>query len=242
MRDNLDCSRQQELQSFQKLVGYSFRDVKLLDKALTHRSFAHERIREDTEYNQRLEFLGDAILGMVVSEYLYHRFPQYLEGKLSKMKSMLVNGTLLVCKAKEIQLGQYFLLGRGEESTGGRDRTSLLADGFEALIGSIYLDGGLSVCRRFILERLQPELEKLELDEVEEKDYKSNLQEYAQAGLGQVPFYQVVSTQGPSHQKIFEVTVSLQGKVYGKGQGGTKKSAEQQAARQALEKLKEKDK
>lgn len=242
MKDSHDCLRRQELQSFQKLINYSFRNVKLLDEALTHKSFVHEKLKEKTcrqaGHNQRLEFLGDALLGMVVSEYLYRRFPQHLEGKLSKMKSMMVKGTLLVRKAKEIQLGEYLLLSKGEESTGGRNRTSLLADGFEALIGSIYLDGGLSACRHFILDRLRPELEGLELEEAGEKDYKSGLQEYTQAEFGQVPVYRVVSTQGPSHQRTFEVTVSLKRKVYGKGKGGTKKSAEQQAARQALEKLK----
>ncbi len=238
MDNSCDCLRWQELQSFQELISYSFQNLELLGEALTHKSFAHENSKEKGGHNQRLEFLGDALLGMVISEYLYHRFPQHLEGKLSKMKSMIVKGALLVHKAKEIRLGEYLLLSKGEESTGGRDRTSLLADGFEALIGSIYLDGGLEACRHFILDRLRPELKGLELDAVEEKDYKSSLQECAQAEFGQVPGYRVVSTQGPSHQIIFEVIVSLKGKVYGKGKGGTKKSAEQQAARQALEELK----
>jgi len=256
MRNNHACLGRQELQSFQELINYSFRNVKLLEEALTHKSFVYERSNEksclracpseearrqatpgQTGHNQRLEFLGDALLGMVVSEYLYRRFPQQLEGNLSKMKSLMVNGTLLVHKAKGIRLGEYLLLGKGEEATGGRDRTSLLADSFEALIGSIYLDGGLEACRCFILDRLRPELEGLELEEVGKKDYKSNLQEYTQAEFGQVPVYRVVFTQGPSHQKTFEVTVSLKGEVYGKGKGGTKKSAEQQAACQALEKL-----
>ena len=238
MKDSYDCLRRQKLQSFQEIIDYCFRNVKFLNEALTHKSFIHENSKEKTGHNQRLEFLGDALLGMVVSEYLYHRFPEHLEGKLSKMKSMMVNGALLVHKAREIRLGEYLLLSKGEEATGGRDRTSLLADGFESLIGSIYLDGGLSACRHFILERLRPELERLELEEAGENDYKSSLQEYSQAEFGQVPIYQVVSAQGPSHQRTFEVAVSLKGKVCGKGKGGTKKSAEQQAARQALEKLK----
>lgn len=242
MKDSHDCLRGQELQSFQELINYSFRNVKLLDEALTHKSFVHEKLREKTGHNQRLEFLGDALLGMVISEYLYRRFPQHLEGKLSKMKSVLVKGSLLVHKAKEIRLGEYLLLSKGEESTGGRNRTSLLADGFEALIGSVYLDGGLSACRHFILDRLRPELEGLELEEAGERDYKSSLQEYSQAEFGQVPAYQVVSTQGPSHRRTFEVAVSLKRRVYGKGKGGTKKSAEQQAARETLEKLKGKAK
>ncbi len=236
MKNSHDCLRQQELQSFQELINYSFRNIKLLNEALTHKSFVYENLREKKGHNQRLEFLGDALLGMVVSEYLYHRFPQHLEGKLSKMKSMMVEGSLLVRKAREIQLGKYLFLGKGEESTGGRSRASLLADGFEALIGSIYLDGGLSACCHFILERLGPDLEGLE--KAGERDYKSNLQEYAQAEFGQIPIYQVVSAEGPGHQRAFEVTVSLKGKVYGNGKGGTKKSAEQQAARGALEKLK----
>jgi len=232
------CSRQEELQNFQELIGHSFQNVKLLDEALTHKSFLHDKLKESAGHNQRLEFLGDALLGMVISEYLYHKFPHYPEGKLSKMKSMIVSRALLVRKAKEIPLGKYMLLSKGEESTGGRNRTSLLADGFESLIGSIYLDGGLSACRQFILDRLQPDLE--ELEKAGEKDYKSNLQEYAQAEFGQVPVYRVISAEGPSHRRIFEITVSLKGKVYGKGKGGTKKSAEQQAARRALGKLREK--
>ena len=238
MRNSRACLERQELESFQELINYSFRDIKLLNEALTHKSFVYENSKEKNSHNQRLEFLGDALLGMIVSEYLYLRFPQCLEGKLSKMKSTMVKGTLLVHKAKEIRLGEYLFLSKGEDSTGGRERTSLLADAFEALIGSIYLDGGLSSCRRFVLERLQPELEKLDLGESGEKDYKSNLQEYSQAEFGQVPFYRVVSTEGPSHRKTFEITVTLKGKVYGKGKGSTKKSAEQKAAQQALEELK----
>lgn len=288
MKNNQGGCERPELQSFQGLINYSFRNVDLLNEALTHKSFIHEKSREKTclpvclgedaqplpsrrqadrhqvipgttKYNQRLEFLGDALLGMVVSEYLYHRFPQYLEGKLSKMKSLLVNRTILVRKAMEIHLGKYFLLGKGEESAGGRDRASLLADGFEALIGAIYLDGGLSAGRRFILGKLRSELEGLEKEKVGEKDYKSNLQEYTQAEFGQVPLYRVISTQGPSHQRTFEVSVGLKKKAYpvrsklseataaplvptsdeinGTGKGETKKSAEQQAAREALEKL-----
>ncbi len=266
MKNNQGGLGRPELQSFQELINYSFRNVAFLNEALTHKSFIHEKLRENdclfaclsedaqllpsrrqadrcqvrpgpVGYNQRLEFLGDALLGMVISEYLYRRFPQYLEGKLSKMKSLLVNRTLLVRKAREVRLGEYFLLGKGEESAGGRGRASLLADGFEALIGAIYLDGGLSAGRRFILERLEPELEGLELEAAGENDYKSNLQEYTQAEFGQIPLYRVISTQGPSHQKTFEISVSLKGKICGKGQGGTKKSAEQQAAREALEEL-----
>lgn len=248
MKKSHDCLRWQELQSFQEIIHYSFRNIKFLDEALTHKSFVHEKLKEKTGlgadahrqagHNQRLEFFGDALLGMVVSEYLYRRFPQHLEGKLSKMKSLMVNRAILVRKAREVRLGEYLLLGKGEESTGGRGRISLLADGFEALIGSIYLDGGLSSCRRFILERLGPELEGLESEEAGEKDYKSALQEYAQAELGEMPLYRVVSTRGPSHERTFEITVSLKGKTCGKGKSGTKKSAEQQAARGALEKLK----
>ncbi len=236
MENNHICLSREGLQAFQEVIGYHFQNPRFLNEALTHKSFIHENPQEDTGHNQRLEFLGDALLGMVVSEYLYRRFPQHLEGKLSRMKSMMVNGTILANKAKEIRLGEYLRLSKGEEATGGRSRASLLADGFEALIGSVYLDGGLAACRRFILDRLQPELEGLE--EAEEKDYKSRLQEYAQANFGQVPIYGVISTQGPGHRRTFEVTVSLKGKVYGKGKGGTKKSAQQQAARQALEGLK----
>ena len=210
--------------------------MSLLTEALTHKSFSYEK-GEDFKDNQRLEFLGDALLGMIVSEYLYNRFPHSTEGELSKLKAAVVSRSVLASEARRLNIGDFLLLGKGEEASGGRRRLSNLADTFEAIIASVYLDGGLNVCRQFILRQLSEKIEEASLSK-ESRDYKSALQEYAQAKFRQAPVYQVTSTQGPDHKRIFEVAVSVQGKLYGRGKGRSKKVAEQEAARRALKELK----
>lgn len=232
----LDEEREKELFECQRRIGCLFQNLSLLNEALTHRSFSYEK-GEDFKDNQRLEFLGDALLGMLVSEDLYSRFPHSAEGGLSKLKAAVVSRSALASKARRLNLGDFLLLGKGEEASGGRRRPSNLADTFEAIIASIYLDGGLNACRQFILRQLSEKIEDVSLNK-EGGDYKSALQEYAQAKFRQAPVYQVTSTQGPDHRRIFQVVVSVQGKLYGTGKGRSKKVAEQEAARQALKKLK----
>ncbi len=231
-----DKEREKELFECQRRIGCLFQNLALLNEALTHRSFSYER-GEDFKDNQRLEFLGDALLGMIVSEDLYNRFPHCAEGELSKLKAAVVSRSALTRKGRSLNLGDFLLLGKGEEASGGRNRASNLADTFEAIIGSIYLDRGIDACRQFILSQLSEKIKEASLNK-EGGDYKSALQEYAQAKFRQTPVYQVTSTQGPDHRRIFQVVVSLKGKLYGRGKGRSKKVAEQEAARQGLKKFK----
>ncbi len=204
----------------------------LFSTALTHPSYVFENPQFGKNTNQRLEFLGDAILDFVVAEYLYLTYPERLEGELTKMRAAVVNETTLAAKATEIELGQELLLGKGEQASGGRERPSILADALESVIGAIYLQYGMQEVRRVILEML-----KSSIDEVAEGnygDYKTVLQEKAQREEKEV-CYQILAEEGPDHNKSFTAGVYLQGDLMGKGIGRTKKEAEQNAARQVLE-------
>jgi ribonuclease-3 len=220
----------------QHRISHWFKDRELLERALTHKSFANEN--RGPAHNERLEFLGDAVLGLVISEYLMKNCPDSNEGDLSRLRAAVVSEPALASIAREIGLGSYLLLGRGEEQTGGRDKDSLLANCLEALIASIYLDAGNAAVEAFVI-RFFDETIKKTCTYRGTLDYKTELQELCQERLKQLPEYRIVSETGPDHQKQFTVELSAKGEVYGHGTGKSKKEAEQRAAKEALEKLRE---
>ena len=212
---------------FENNIQYTFKNRKLLELALTHSSYANES-KVHTEYNERLEFLGDAVLQLVTSEKLYREHPNMPEGKMSKQRAALVCEDALATYSKQIDLGAFLFLGKGEENTGGRERPSILADAFEALIGAIFLDGGINNAKKFILRFLDDK-------DLHLKDFKTLLQEIIQKNPGERLSYVVVGEEGPDHDKNFTVEVKLNSNPIGKGFGKSKKAAEQQAAKEALE-------
>jgi ribonuclease III len=213
-------------------IGYKFRNSLLLAEALTHPSLGHETQRYHFD-NQRLEFLGDAILQLVISEHLFRRFGGEAEGQLTKLRSRLVSRETLKMHAAALDLGRYLLMGRGEETSGGRDRTSTLADAFEALIGAIYLDGGLDSAREFILTQAHSDLAQL-AEEPIEINPKGQLQELLQSLSPRSPVYELISQSGPEHEKTFVVQAVWEGIVLGQGSGRSKKQAETAAALEAM--------
>jgi ribonuclease-3 len=222
----------------EKILGHTFRDIGLLEHALTHRSRTHEDASGGVIDNESLEFLGDAVLGFVVADMLFTRFPKHSEGYKSKVKSGIVSAASLGRLAEEIGLGQFLLLGRGEEKTGGRQKQAILADSFEAVIAAIYLDGGIEVARSFIVSRLGPLVEAAgdrAADASFTRDWKSALQEWLQASGKGLPVYRVASADGPDHRKRFSVELYVGDEVVGRAEGGSKKEAEQAAAKHALE-------
>jgi ribonuclease-3 len=226
--------REKLLSELEQKIGYSFRSRALLDRALTHRSFANERVEEKCQHNEALEFLGDSVLGLVVSSWLLERFPDLSEGKLSKMKAFLVSEGSLVELAEVIDLGRYILLNRGEEKTGGRRKRALLADAYEALIGVIYMDGGLGVVERFLRRELREKLMTIDPTAMIGADYKSALQEQLQAVSAPGPEYIVVEATGPDHRRTFRVELRVGGRCFASGEGRTIKHAQQEAAHAAL--------
>jgi len=218
-------------------LGLKFKNVDLLELSLTHRSYVHEKKMSLEKSNERLEFLGDAVLGVCISEMLVRAFPNEDEGTLSKRRAALVNQKQLAKLAETVDLGAALKLGKGEEKTGGRKKKSLLCDAFEAVVGALYLDQGLANTQKF-LERifvdLLPDSQKLEASQ----DYKTKLQEYFQSRFRKSPRYTVVKESGPDHSKVFEVKIEFGGDVLANGQGTSKRSAEQDAARQAYLALK----
>ncbi len=214
-------------------IGYKFRNPLLLAEALTHPSLGHETQQRHFD-NQRLEFLGDAILQLVITEYLFAHFKDQPEGQLTKLRSRLVSRDALKSRAAALDLGQFLLMGRGEEASGGRSRISTLADAFEALIGAIYLDGGLEDAKKFILSQAQAGLAQLEEEPVDINP-KGHLQELLQSISPRSPVYQVLSQTGPEHDKRFVVQTVWEGIVLGKGSGKSKKQAETAAAEEAME-------
>ena len=213
-------------------IGYKFRNSLLLAEALTHPSLRHETHRSHFD-NQRLEFLGDAVLQLVVTEHLYSYFTAEAEGKLTKLRARLVSREALAIHAAEIQLGHYLMMGRGEEASGGRLRNSTLADAFEALVGAIYLDGGLAMARKFILEQAATDLAQL-VEEPVDINPKGQLQELLQAISPRSPVYEVMSQTGPEHAKTFVVRAVWEGIELGQGTGKSKKQAEIVAAIEAM--------
>ena len=227
----------QAFDALEARVGYRFRDRGLLEHALTHKSKAHEDPSGGVADNESLEFLGDAVLGLVVSDALFRAFPTYSEGQKSKIKANMVSTTSLAEMAELMGLGEHMILGRGEEKTGGRHKQALLADTCEALIAAIYLDGGLEPARQFLLRELGRYLEDARQPEYFGRDHKSRLQERLQ-GLGRpLPSYRVASEVGPDHSKLFYVDVVVGEAVLAQGAGRTKKDAEQEGARLALQEI-----
>jgi ribonuclease-3 len=228
----------QQFLTLETRIGYRFRDRGLLEHALTHKSKAHEDPSGGVIDNESLEFLGDAVLGLVTADALCRRFPKSSEGHKSKIKAMLVSTASLAELAERLDLGEHMILGRGEEKTGGRKKQALLADTCEALIAAIYLDGGLEPARQFILRELGPILEDAGRPDYFGRDHKSRLQEALQ-GLGRpLPIYRIAGEIGPEHRKLFHVEVVVAGEVVAQGAGRTKKDAEQDAAKSALDTLK----
>ena len=225
-------SGQTDLKLCQEKIGYHFRKIKYLTIALTHSSYANEGKKEDP-CNERQEFLGDAVLSIVVSDYLFKHYSHLPEGELTKLRASLVCEKSLCEFAHMIGLGQYLMLGRGEEQMGGRERPSILADAFEALIAAIYLDGGMEHAKKFILGFVKKQVEKDK--KVFFKDYKTALQEIIQQNREEQLTYVLVGESGPDHDKHFSVEVHLNSNVIGKGEGRSKKDAEQMAAKEALE-------
>ena len=224
-----------EIAELESLLGHQFRDPRWLYQALMHSSRIPERAEhEPTESNEKLEFLGDAVLELVVSEELVREFPDWSEGQLSKSRARLVNATAISLSAQRLGLGKYLRLGRGEEKTGGRTKPALLADAYEALIAAIYLDGGLEAARGFVRRSLVEGAISVEAERLGHTDHKSALQEFLQS-RGMAPgAYHVISESGPDHQKMFRVEVRIAGQTPAIGSGRTKKEAEQSAAIAAL--------
>ncbi|MCD6123310.1 MAG: ribonuclease III [Spirochaetales bacterium] len=225
---SVSYERKKELQLFQKHVGIRFKSIDLLNLAFTHRSFANES-SENIENNEKLEFLGDSVLGLVTSEYLFLLLRNSNEGVLAKIKSFVVSENSLAEIAKKIKVDNFILIGRGEEYSGGRSKKALLADTTEAIIGAYYIDSGFNAARGFVLRLLLPEIEKV-LENKHERDFKTLLQEYVQKKFKTHPKYRVVKKTGPDHDKTFWIEVAVQNKTYGPGKGKNKKEAEQSAA------------
>jgi len=218
---------------FEQRIGYTFTRGDLLRRALTHKSHSHESKELDVRHNETFEFLGDSVLGFVIGDLLFRHFPELDEGALSKMKAYLVSAPSLAKKARHYGMGEVILLGVGEEKTGGRKKDSLLANLFEAVIAGIYLDGGIDAARQLIVTTFAEEIRAIDEEDLLFQDYKTALQEVAQANGLQLPDYNVVAEVGPDHDKRFVVEVKLGG-FAAQGEGTSKKEAQQQAARHAL--------
>ena len=224
------------IKEFQELIGYKFNDEAYLKTALTHSSYAHENKNRKISFNERLEFLGDSVLSIIVSKYIFETYPELPEGKLTKMRSAVVcEKTLYEC-ALNIDLGKYIVLGRGEVRTGGRTRASILSDAYEALIAAIFLDSNLDVVREWVLGQLYEAIEAAAKGRIS-KDYKTEFQETVQINGDVDISYKVVASNGPDHNKSFLVHVYLDNVLMGEGEGSSKKKAEQNAAKDALLKL-----
>ena len=232
---SVSITRLAQLQKVEKTLRYSFENPGILDRALTHRSYTHEiaKTRDAPSY-ESLEFLGDAILGFLICEKLFLSNQDLSEGDLSKIRSYLVSTRWLAKLSAALNLGDFLYLSRGEEKTGGRKKTAILADLFESVIAAIFLDGGIDSARRFVLDQFQGDFDKLSRGEIAFRDPKSQLQEKLHQKALPVPSYRVVSESGPDHRKEFVVTVSSEGQVLGSGSEGSKKEAEKLAAQEAL--------
>jgi ribonuclease-3 len=225
-----------ELAEFEDIIGYKFKDRDALVLALTHSSYANEHNLGKYEYNERLEFLGDAVLEFFVSRYIFEKFPQMPEGGLTKLRAGAVCEGTLAKKAHEIRLGEFLRLGKGEELTGGRNRDSVLADAFEAVIGSVLVDGGIPAAEKYVLGLMTDEINALR-DSFMFMDFKTRLQEIVQK-TSKLPLkYTIVGESGPDHGKVFEAEVLHDGVILGRGTGHSKKEAEQEAAKAAISKI-----
>lgn len=225
------------LENLERDLGHSFKNRMLLLEALTHKSFYHENPDRVSSYNERLEFIGDSVLGLVIVEYLFNYSKEFSESEMSKIKSYLVRDSLLSEIAMSIALGKYLRLGKGEEETGGRTKKSILANAMEAVFGAMYLDGGYEAARGPIL-RLFKEMILSVISSGQYHDYKTELQEESQMRFGALPEYRIIRQEGEEHRKTFTVEVLIAGKRFGRGTGKSKKEAQTTAAKEAMEKLK----
>ena len=224
---------QRDLSAFEERLGYTFNRRDLLTRALTHKSYSHEARQDGVQDNETFEFLGDSVLGFVIGDLLFQRFPTLDEGALSKIKAYLVSASSLATKARDYGMGEVIYLGVGEEKSGGRKKESLLANVFEAMIAGIYLDGGIEPARKFIERSFVRDLASIDQDDLLFQDYKTALQELAQGNGLQLPEYNVIDEVGPDHDKRFIVEVKV-GNHLARGEGSSKKEAQQEAAKHAL--------
>jgi len=237
--DQLIKNNEEKLSEFEKLIGYHFTDLRLLQKALIHSSFAFEQTHIG-QNNETLEFLGDAVLDLTVGYILYKRYPQMQEGELTKLRAALVNESHLAMMAKDIELGQYLCLGKGEDASDGRRKSSILSCGYEAVVGAIFEDSDYKTVTDFVNRFFMPAIAGKK-EELLLGDAKSRLQELLQDRYNEAPLYHLDKEDGPSHQKIFYISVQFQDIVMGTGSAGSKKEAEQRAAAAALEKIRNSD-
>lgn len=221
---------------FQQMLGLHFNDISLLRQALTHRSYINEQPDDTLEDNERLEFLGDAVLDFVTADMLYRRFPNMAEGELTRLRSALVRTESLAMLARDCQIGDYLYMGKGEENSGGRERTNNLCRAFEAVIGAIYLDQGLAAVQAFLVPRLT-KLQQKVIDDALSKDARSRLQEWSQAMLSITPLYRLKASSGPDHNKEFQIEVVIGDRIVATGWGRSKQAASQAAAQAALEQV-----
>ena len=229
----LSQERKGELFSFAESLGFQFNDYRLLNLAFTHTSYANE-CRGEVDNNERLEFLGDSVLGMITAEYLFSSFTRFHEGEFSKIKAVVVSEDSLSEVALSLHFDKHILVGRGERSQKGTMKKAILADALEAVIAALYLDQGIETARRFILSFIPGQVEKMLENKLSYKDYKTELQEYLQKRRGKVPRYVIVSQTGPDHDQVFRVNVEMGTKSFGPGEGRNKTAAEQAAAHMAL--------
>ncbi|MCE5312284.1 MAG: ribonuclease III [Nitrospiraceae bacterium] len=232
----MPASYSKNLSKLENALGVSFRDRELLNEALTHKSFYHESREKNISYNERLEFLGDSVLGLVVAEYLFSINPQLSEARMSKIKSLVVKEASLHDIAEEISVGSCLRLGKGEESSGGRSKKSVLADAVEAIIGAVFLDAGFDAARKTVLHLLEEKILRA-ASKNEGTDHKSELQELSQELFGSLPVYRIAAQEGEEHEKIFTSEVIVNGELFGSGRGRSKKESEKAAAEAALKKL-----
>ncbi len=217
-------------------IDYEFKNKELINTALCHSSYANEHKDRNIQCNERLEFLGDAVLGLITGEYIYKRFPLWPEGKLTKLRASVVCEAMLAKKGRELHINQVLCLGRGEEMTGGRERSSIIADAVEAVIGAIYLDGGMENAEKFVLDMLRSEIDEIS-GSFETMDSKTVLQEMIQRDSIYPLEYEITGERGPAHCKEFEAVVKHNGRILGRGSGRSKKEAEQNAAAQAIKNM-----
>ncbi|ADL07822.1 ribonuclease III [Thermosediminibacter oceani] len=236
----LDEKRCGELKKLQQILGVDFDDLNILNQAFIHPSYAYEKGLSHQEHNQRLEFLGDAVLELVISEWIYDKYPNYTEGELTKLRALLVCEESLAYLSRELTLGDFLIMGKGEEITGGREKASILADTFEALIGAMYLDKGFGAITGFVREKFKPVMERAEKGKLF-PDYKTALQEMLQRISPDRITYNVIKEEGPDHNKTFFVEVVWKNKILGSGCGKSKKEAEQNAAKAAIRFLKDRN-
>jgi len=227
----------ESLSSLQERLGYAFQYSGMLERALTHRSFSNEHRELRSPNNERLEFLGDTVLGFVIGDMIYRAFPNLQEGALSKIKAHLVSATTLAAKGKELGLGRYLRMGAGEARSGGSEKLSLLADSFEAVVAAIYLDGGLVAAEAFVRRVFLPDVSGIDVGDLSFHDYKTALQETAQSLGLPLPEYRVVDEYGPDHEKSFVVEVFWDGESFAYGKGASKREAQRKGAKEALKKL-----